>query len=323
MQIDNQNIPIDTTAKTPEITIMTHIFIAIASMCFVWMLFVSPAMSLVNHSNGIVKYIPIITVLLIFCVILPIIMFANGSYKNSISDDDNFIILKMVSVIGFILIMHGFLFWKSIKGPVNQTIMTWVLTLLLVANIAEAVYTQYVNKDKPEFDGISEVPKANLINPIIGIILIVALFVKLYKGHKFNILEKNGQLRLVSSLGPLFIISYTLWNLLFRIQLVENTSTFIFMCVSLLLPIITEFTGTGDWLQVRAYTLLFVMIMTFGVGYNQSSIMPFYNKLGYQPEEDAENPLTVVQKNKHVKMILLVLGFITAVMALVSSWIYH
>ncbi len=305
---------------SPEMVILTHVFIAIASMCFVWILFVSPAMSLINHKNSIVKYLPAIIVLLIYCVIMPSIMFANSSYKNNMSSEDKFAIVGMISVIVTIFAIHGFLFWKNFYGSVNNNIMTWVLMLLIIVNIAESCYNQYINRNKPEFNGISEVPWANYLSPIVGIILIVALFIKIYKGHKFGIVDKNGKLKLVTKLGPLFIISYTLWNLLFRIQLFESASTFLFMCVCLILPIITEFTGTGDWMQVHAYTLLFVMIMTFGIGSNQSS---FYNKLGFQQETETENPLVELQKNNDIKWILLVLGLITAFMTLVSSWIYH
>jgi glucose-6-phosphate-specific signal transduction histidine kinase len=78
-----------------------------------------------------------------------------------------------------------------------------------------------------------------------------------------------------SKLSWMFIIAYTFWNFGFRIQLSENTSIIPFTIVSLILPVIAKIYGY-DWLQIRSITLLFVMIITFGI--NSGNILPMYNK---------------------------------------------
>lgn len=293
MNTDNkQTYPISTTS---------HIIIGLSLSCLFWIFFAKPAMYNI--------YTSIFTVLF-FCIIIPIVMIYYKSYDNSIKGND-FILVKLVSVVIAILVAQGFI-WSNNKYKTGDKTLSIVLIVLLMANIIEAVATQLSSQDS------SEEPLIDTLNPITGILLCVILIIQaiaILKNYNNLTMGTQDNLILKSNLGLFFILGYTFWNLLFRIQLLENTFVFAFFCVSLLTPIIAQYTKTGDWLQIRAFSLLFVIIIAYGFN-DEVSIFPMYNKMGYDQKEDSENILTKIQKNKDLKLCLFALGMIFTLFSL-------
>ncbi len=289
----------------PQISTSTHIFISIAAACFAYLFLIYPSTKILNGN----KYSLIVGTILIYSIIIPIIMLYNGSIETNISGQNLFVSLKFISVAVFVIIMTLFLI-KNTNGNLDYY-MSIILTGILCINILEAVVEQFytsINNDQ-------NIPIENNINvagSVIGIILIIVL---LYKHNKMSVSRDNSQLKLVSNISIMFAVAYTFWNLLFRIQLIPNTSVFIFFIVSLLLPLFCMITNTGDWLQIRALTLLLVMILTFGIGKNNYSIMPMYNKQGYNQELDDNDPISIFIKNENFKIFLIVMAFITSILS--------
>ncbi len=120
----------------------------------------------------------------------------------------------------------------------------------------------------------------------------------------------NGLLQLVCNFDILWILAYTFWNLGFRIQLIENTSILLFFVVSLLLPLVVHIMGIADWMQIRALTLLFLIIINMGIAYGSGSILPIYNKVGYNKTQDENDPITLLFRNQPMKIFLIVATFL-------------
>lgn len=293
-------------------TSMFHIYISIASACLAWILFIKPLTTIGPKKSLYYMFSGI----LVWCIIFPIIMIASKSAYNSISDEDTFVIVKILSLVVAIIIIQGFIA-GSYYGYKNNKLMTIVINIILMLNIAEACYTQlynYINYDNDH-------ELYNIINPIIGICLIPILIVNIIKGSGMSVVKHNMSINLYSDIKPWFIIAYSLWNTLFRIHLLPNTSTIIFFIVSIVMPIIIDFTKLGDWLQVRAITLLFIMIITFGLTPNEGNFIPIYNIQGYIKDIDDNNIFSEIQRNNIFKYIILILACISLIMSMRESWI--
>jgi Family of unknown function (DUF5692) len=278
-----------------------HVFITLASMCFAYLV-IKQSMSLRKYL--FTKFDSTLAVFVIFCLVVPIAMLCTKSFDYALSDESTFLVVKMLSLIVFVAVMNYYM----ARGKIGR-FGSCLILLLIVVNIGEACVTQLRNK--PEFDSISEVPEANIVNAVSGILMIVGLFVMMLKARS-KVSVSSGQVSLVNNIPIFFIVAYTAWNLLFRIQLIENESTLLFFGVSLLLPIIMAATGTGDWVYTRVYSLLIVMIITFGFG--PVPIIPDYTKVGY-----SENPQSLIvrlQKSKATKILLLVVSFIFSLLFL-------
>jgi hypothetical protein len=261
---------------SPCMTSSTNIFVAIAAACFAYMCLIIPATTKMSKYPHLLIYATI----LLYCGIFPIMTIYSGSVNTTISGDNGFITLKLLSVIFFILILLYFSVHTSSQSITfkGYNVMSIVLSSLLIINIFEAVVDQGSRSNMSNYEG-----KLNIVNTVTGLLLIISL---IRMNPAMSIKSTSTNLSLVSSLTTKFIIAYTLWNLLFRIDLVENSSILIFTSVSLVVPLMCHLLHKGDWLQTRALTLLLVMLLTFGVGYGQYSIFPAYNKLGYDKSAD-------------------------------------
>ncbi len=310
-----------------DVNSFTHVYISIASMFVAWFLCCVPAIKTLQY-NGIKKYGLIILTILIYCIVIPITMTTTGAIYDTISHENVFAIVKMFSLCIAILLFTFYAAYYGKNGQIGfekmefgQKIISVMLVLVLIANILEACWVSYTNKDALEFDGVNEVPEMNIIIFATGILLCISLIIGYFvrRNQIMTASIKGNTINIVSDLSWAFILGYTFWNLAYRIQLIENTSVLIFFFVSLLLPIIAHKTGMGDWLHIRALTLLFVMIVTLGITPNGGSILPMYNLQGYNKKQDNGDPITALQKDKSVKIILLVLGLVFTVMSLFES----
>ncbi len=283
----------------PCMTSASHLYIALASSCFAYLLLILPATTKLNKY----PYLLIYCTFFIYCVIFPIVTIYSGAINTSISGSNTFILIKFLSVIAFLLIflyfaVHSYAQHLVFKG---YHVMSVVFVLLLSANIFEAVVDQGTESNLDTYDG-----KINTTGTVIGLLLIASLF---YSFPKMSI-KSTDKLQLVSNISLKFIIAYTLWNLLFRIQLVENSSILLFACVSLIVPIICHVTKTGDWLETRGLTLLLVMLLTMGIGTGQANIFPGYNTSGYRISEN-KDIATQIFSNDVVKGILTSIAFVS------------
>jgi len=280
-------------------TSASHLYIALASSCFAYLLLILPATTKLNKY----PYLLIYSTMFLYCVVFPIITIYTGAINTNISGENTFILIKFLSVIAFLLIylyfaVHSYAQHVVFKG---YHIMSLVFVFALGMNIFEAVVDQGIESNLTTYDG-----KINTAGTVIGILLIGSL---LYSFPKMSVKSTETKLQLVCGLTLKFIIAYTLWNLLFRIQLVENSSILMFTCVSLIVPIICHVTKTGDWLQTRGLTLLLAMLLTMGIGTGQATIFPGYNTSGYRSDEN-KDIATQIFSNDNVKGILTGLAFI-------------
>ena len=156
-----------------KFTTSSHIFTAIATSCFAWLLVAKPAITL-SGSGKYSKYFLIILVHLILAIILPIVFLSSNLHLER--DESTFVIIKMVALMAGALVREAIIIYFDSttvkKGISYSRVLTFVIIGLLIANIAEAVYTQFKNLDLV-LPGSSEVPNLNLINSVVGIILIL------------------------------------------------------------------------------------------------------------------------------------------------------
>jgi hypothetical protein len=294
-------------------TLAFHIFGSLAYTCLAWVLFAKPLMS--DGPNKSLMYM--VASVIIWCIIFPIIMIASGATSNSISGETSFVNIKVISVSVFMIVLQSFIFaWcKGYKYPKQMTI---VLILLFSINIAEAVYTQYENYKEPPIEQDNNTDKTlNIVNAGVGLVQLIILFIWLYKNSSImKVKQARGNIEYSSGLDTWFIIAYTFWNLLFRIQLLSNSSTLLFFCVSLLLPLVVHLTKKGDWLQIRGVGLVALLVFTFGLSNNNGNILPLYNKQGYEEKSDEDLIITKIQKNETFRYTLLILGIITTLISI-------
>lgn len=255
----------------------------------------SSVASSVLYSNPMITGSKRMMTLSLWNILLPTIMLTTNSLQDvSLSGEDSFVVVKFLSVALFNLVMD--LYPRKIK---YQRLGSNILSLMFGINILEATITQAMNisKSRSILDNTID-----LSNSLIGLRLIKYV----YNNNNIEF-ETN---RIYSNYSNRFIICYTLWNLLFRIQLIQNSSTLIFLLVSLVTPLYYSLTKKGDWLQIRGYTLLFLMIITFGLTHD-FKLLPMYNKKGYNPEWDNSLFITWIQKQWATKLILLLGAFYT------------
>ena len=297
-------------------TDINHLYITIASMTAIWITMCYPLIYKIYGS----WYISIFA-FLFWIIALPITMFATKSYEVSLDNDDElFVIIKIVSVVAFIVILHIMLTYLYKYKKVDNFWINIILYLIFAANIAEAVGTQMKNSFDDD-TGDNKDKYINLFNSIIGIFLIIWLLLDFIKGKRMQLSANSNQMKLMCNFNIFFILAYTFWNILFRSQLFKNTSVLLFFGLSLVLPILTHITGYGDWLQVRAYTLLALMILTWGIGEGEARIFPQYNDDGYDKEEDEESIWTKVLGMDWYRYGMLVLGFVFFVVSVYYLWV--
>lgn len=292
-------------------TLGFHILISLAAPALVWFLFAKPLTTI--GPNGSLKLMT--ATLIVWCVILPLTMIATGSTNLSISGETGFVVLKLVSVVVIMLVFQAFIAAKYYKLEIRTLWWSRVIVLMFAANIAEAIYTQTKNYYEP---GAEAKHIVDILNPIIGVLLLLVLvgnYRKKEVGVKVD--KQRNSIQLDAKLGTWFIIAYTIWNMLFRSRLISNTSSLIFATLSLGLPLICHFTGTGDWLQIRGVGLLALMIFTFGItpAIKHFNLLPLYNKEGYDEDVDEDNIISRVQDTEAYRYGMLVAGIATTALA--------
>lgn len=294
-----------------EVTTTTHIFFSIACACFAWCLMVKPAMRLLTNSKKFTDFLLIIFTLIIYCLIIPGIMMADKAYDLNIYGENEFRLMKFLSVVGAILIIQVglcYVYMKDGKGW-SVNILTVITYILFIINILEASSVSFKNKDKPDFDGTTELPEMNLILGIASVIMVVLLLINVFRGDKVGMslqgLQSN-ELRLQCGFSWFMILAYTFWNFGFKIQEIESPLVLMFLVVSLILPVAAKFFKVGDWLQVRGLTLLFAIIVELGFS-KDSSIFPLYNKTGYDEQKTKDSPISKVFANRDFKLFLVVM----------------
>jgi hypothetical protein len=296
-----------------EISTSTHIFISLAATAFAWLLIVKPFMTVVPL-KGLGKYALIMLMAIIFCIVLPSIFIGSKIYLEH--KDNIFMIVKLVSVAIGVLVVIGILVYHDRFKRTSWVYSTVILYLILAANIIEAVYTQLKNtvSDVSGTPGsLTPVPGIGIINAIIGIVLVLSLFVMVIKGTRISSVSTKDTLMLKCSLSMAFIITYTLWNLLFQIELNTTNSTLMFFCMTLALPIITHYTGTGDWLQVRGITLLFFILLTIGMGRGSLNVFPMYNTIDEDTNVIELNDISMVFRDYWFRLVILILVCLSSV----------
>lgn len=291
-----------------------HFYITVASICTIWMLMCYPLIYKICDS-----WTPSAIAFLVWVIGIPMAMFITKSYKASLNDEEElFVIAKILSVAIFIVVLHViFIISMNLKKfnltKLNNKAVNIVLYLILAANIFEAVVTQISN-----FTENNE--PVDLANGILGLLLIGWLpFDAWLKKSGMTITTNGFSQQLACNFSLCYILAYTFWNLLFRSELFKNSSVLLFFGVSLLLPIITHLTGYGDWLQVRAYTLLALMILTWGIGPGEYRIFPQYNDDGYDPEDDKKSVWTETLSKDWYRYTLIAVGFIFMFLAFFFS----
>ena len=298
--------------ETTDLTTGFHIFLAIAFTCFIWICVVKPYTTLLNISY--LKYLPIISIVLI-AIILFIVIVYEQLYKNTLSDENIFAILKISTLLFGIIAREIFLAYHAQSGSRNFKVFTFFVMIFFMINILEASATSIISSmdtNKQELDKIQEVPNLELFSGIIGITLCVIVSMMLIRGYRVDMFYDSSSLYIKTKLGPLFILAYTFWNLLFVIQ-IGGLPTLLNFCSTLLLPIIVEYSGSGDWLQTRGIALFFCIIILMGFGNGGSNLLPMYN---VSPGEDRskvikdtyDTKLMKLQETKEIKLTVTVLA---------------
>jgi hypothetical protein len=292
-----------------EFTVSTHIIVSISITLLVWFLFAKPITRIGPGKTLNLMYFT----MFIWCILFPTIILITKTYDDSITEQSTgesiFVLLKFVSVLIALFAIQGFIIYNNSYKKLNFNTMTIVLSLILIVNIGEACYTQFklwVDDKKPN-------KIIDLINPIIGLLLNVIVIIKIFNKKPMKISTTKDSIQLSSGFDIWFIIAYTAWNLLFRSRLGESTVIIIFTLTTLVLPLITHLTNTGDWLQVRTIGLLAYLIIILGITEGQGRLFPIYNTQGYDKHTDEQSIITKIQKEEWYSYSLLILGATTLV----------
>jgi hypothetical protein len=278
-------------------TLALHLAVGFGAMAFSW---VFAAVPLMNYGLA-----GSVITLFFWAGVVPLIMTSSGAIKRTISGNDDFIVIKLWSVAIALVICQFLVYRALITGRTSG--ITTIMILLLVLNMLEAVVTQYLN-----YQNTNNI--IDLINPIIGLVLIAGVI----KEYRHKRMYATG-LDLHSGLSWTFIWGYSFWNLLFRSRLLANTSSFLFLMPSIVLPIATHYFGIGDWFQVRLVGLLMVLVFQLGITPGDGTIFSSYNTQGYNKTIDDANLISQVQKEDWYEQGLLALGAISSVGTLVLT----
>jgi hypothetical protein len=295
------------------------------------------------------RYFLILFVHIILAIVLPSIYFSENLSKES--ESSSFVIAKIAALMVGMLIREMFVIHLDVKKipsvsyqEVSSEISSEIIKTdisekslylkafqifmggILFLNIGEAVYTQIKNGvDGKIIPGSIHVDYLDQINGACGGILMLLVFYMWFsKNRRFEIFSQGNILRLSSNFSAAFIIAYTLWNLLFVIQLGGEVPVFFFFVLTLLLPIIVWFFGYADWLQARSMTLLFFIFITLGMGSGQLNILPMYNKIDESSKTleipNDNNLLKNGYEHREFKIFLLVLTCIFTAVACYSEF---
>ena len=152
-----------------------------------------------------------------------------------------FLWFKMYSILLFLVLFLVLRYTYFSKNP----LFLRLIYFMLVLNIAEAIIADFVY--------------SNFFNGIAGILLILTLPTSI---KKITVDTKNKK-DLLYDIPFLWIFSYTLWNLVFIINIFP---TAIFTNIVILgTAFIVGYFNRKTWLQARAYTLGIYLILLFTV----------------------------------------------------------
>lgn len=300
-----------------EFTTTTHFFLSAATTLFVNFFCVEPIIS--TGPNDTLAYM--YTALTCWGIVLPSVIIFNGSYKDSSTGDDDilFVLIKIISLVVGLFAINGFIIYDHYRHPSQDSsfwlIMTIVLTLILCINILEACISQF-KKWKNEKNIV------DLINPIIGVAICATIVTQYSRKYNMGIYKDSNTVYLNSNLDIYSILGYTFWNLLFRSRLGESSLVLLFTVLTLIFPIITHFTNSGDWLHIRVISLLAYLIIITGFSSGEGRIFPIYNKQAYDYEYDKKSIITKVQKTDYYRYGLLVLGGLFTFISIINSSIF-
>lgn len=281
-------------------TFALHLTIGFSVAAFSWVFFALPLI----HWGLIASMIT----LFFWAGILPLIMTSSGAIYRTISGNDYFVVIKLWSVAVALVICQFLVYRAFITG--KRSNITLIMVILLVINMLEAIVTQFLQyREKGS--------TIDLFNSIVGLFLTIGV-IKEYYGKNSERMTTKG-LRLQSKLSWTFIWGYAFWNLLFRSRLLPNTSTFLFLVPSILMPMITHFWGVGDWFQVRLLGLLMVLIFQLGITPGEGTIFSTYNTQGYNKTVDEQNPISEIQRENWYENGLLLFGSLSSAFLLTQD----
>lgn len=290
-----------------EFTLTTHIVVSLAVAVFTWILIVKPLITIGPGKS--LNYVIFTTMVL--CILIPAIILISETYRDSITgeitDSDFFVLIKFISIALTTLVIQCFvIYYFFYPKKLSFNFLTIVMTMLFLANIGEACYTQY----KLWVDDVKPNKIIDLLNVVVGILLFVAVIIKYFRQKSITIHRNKQYIGLKSNFDIWWILAYTVWNLLFRSRLGESTIMVFFLFVSLIVPLGAHITNTGDWVQVRLICLLVYLIMILGFTEGQGRIFPVYNIQGYDKIEDEKSIITKIQKEDWYTYSLVIPGLI-------------
>lgn len=284
--------------------------ISISTACMSWLLLYKPITTIGPGNKGISRLGYSWLTAGVWAVVLPTILIATNATSNSVTGEDDFINVKLISIAFGVLLISGFTSYSLNYGKNINRVVGIVLGVVLIINILEAVYTQIKNGTE---DTDQKEKVINIGNGIVGAGLCLVLVYMIYKNTNGLVTIPKKTLEISSNFGWYFILSYSFWNVLFRTQLVQNSAVLMFTVTSILLPMLTHYLGVGDWLQMRTYTLLAILVFIYGLT-PDDRFLSRYIQDGYNPEEEKELWLVKLQKSYVYKYSFLVLGIIFLVL---------
>jgi len=301
----------DDLANIYNSTTGLHIFTSIAFTCMVLLTWYLPTIYS-NRSSYLAT--------LVWAIILPLIVIFSGSYKLSLTGEDDFVILKILFLVFVILYLQMFVYTNVKKSNkfFNFKWLTNGLLGLIMVNILLAVVAQFDNRSD-ESEQIDNV--INTWNPVIGLILVLCLGYIVVMGRKQDQFGVDN-LRIYSRLGVWFVLAYSVWDTVFRYQLNQSTVVYLFFICTILIPAFLYYVSNGkiDYVQFRTYSLLFYLIVIIGVTPYGMNIFPAYNESGYNEAVENNSPITNILKNETFRYTGLGLAALTTVGAVVETY---
>jgi hypothetical protein len=320
------------TSKPADITETTtglHVILAVSISCMFWVLAVKPFTS--YTPNLFSKYAGICFMAALAFVLCTVLTYTK-LYANSLADDGVFAAVKMWSLFAGIAAIEFFVIKSSMHtgnlGTGFFNAYTITIFLIFAANILEASVTSFINRDKPEADGVTEAPEVPIVNFVNGLVLVLTLCIMYYRGHRMGTHDDSSALYMTSNLGLPFILAYTFWNALFVMEL-GTLPTLLNICSTLVMPIIVQYTGCGDWLHSRAISLLFFIFVLHGLGQGDADLLPMYNYNSDSAISKADKirmtfdgPLGGLQESKGAKYTMIALSTLFSCLALFRELSY-
>ena len=194
-----------------------------------------------------------------------------------------FFVLKITTLIVSVLAMHYFIYQWYFHGwsPRLQKMLTIVMTSLILVNMVEACFLQmsyYWNAPKDQNNDEERI--INVSNAVIGFGLCVVLVRWLLRNYKdgISVEIRRNRIYLRSGFPMIFLLAYVCWNFLFRIQYPLHKFLVGFYLSTLLLPMLCHIFSIGDFLQLRAFSLLIFIVIGLPVVQNGAHILENVHK---------------------------------------------